>query len=61
MVKKSFLLITLSVFIFLVCGCTVVKGAGGAAIGCAQGTSEGFKDDVNFIQKADSWVKENLW
>jgi len=69
MIKKSILLITLSVFIFLACGCTVIKGTGGAVVGCAQGTaqgasqgaSEGFKEDVNFIKKSDSWIKENLW
>ncbi|MDP2927984.1 MAG: hypothetical protein Q8N80_04225 [Candidatus Omnitrophota bacterium] len=65
MVKKSFLLITLSVFIFLTCGCTLIKGTGGAvggaAVGCAQGASEGFRDDVSFIKKADNWIKDNLW
>jgi hypothetical protein len=61
MVKKSFLLITLSVFIFLACGCTLIKGVGGAAVGCAQGVSAGFKEDVSLIKKADNWTKENLW
>ena len=69
MIKKSFLLITLSVFIFLACGCTLVKGVGGAAVGgaqgaavgCVQGTQEGFKDDVGFIKKSDNWIKDNLW
>lgn len=61
MVKKPFLLITLPVFIFLACGCTLVKGIGGAAVGCAQGVSEGFKNDVSFIKKADNWTKDNLW
>ena len=61
MIKKSFLFIILSVFIFLTCGCTIVKGTGGAVVGCAQGTSEGFKDDVGFIKKSDNWIKDNLW
>jgi hypothetical protein len=65
MIKKVFLLSTLSVFIFLACGCTLVKGTGGAAVGCAQGAaagaSEGFKDDVSFVKKADTWTRENLW
>lgn len=61
MIRKSFLLMTLFVFIFLACGCTVIKGTGGAAVGCAQGASEGFKDDVGFVKKADTWTRENLW
>ena len=61
MVKKSFLLIILTSFIFLACGCTVIKGTGGAAVGCVQGSVEGFKDDMSFIKKADNWTKDNLW
>jgi len=61
MVKKSFLMISLSVFIFLACGCTLIKGTGGAVVGCAQGASTGFKDDISFLKKADNWTKDNLW
>ncbi len=65
MVRKSFLLGILVFFVLLASGCTVVKGAGGAVMGCAQGAaggaSQGFKDDTNWIKKADNWVKENLW
>lgn len=65
MVKKSLLPVMLFVFILLASGCTLVKGTGGAAVGLTQGAaggaSEGFKDDVGFVKKADSWVKSNLW
>lgn len=61
MVRKSFLLGVLLVFVFLASGCTFAKGAGGAVVGCAQGAKEGFKDDVSWIKKADNWIKENLW
>ncbi len=61
MLKKSFLLGLFLIFTFLASGCTVVKGAGGAAVGCAQGASEGFKEDIGFVKKADNWIKENLW
>ncbi len=65
MVKKSVLLGIFLAFIFLASGCTVAKGVGGAVVGCAQGAaggaSQGFKDDVSWVKKADNWVKENLW
>ncbi len=61
MIKKSFLVIILFIFLFLVSGCTIVKGIGGACVGTVGGASEGFKDDVSFIKKADNWVKDNLW
>ena len=65
MVRKLFLLSIFSLFIFLASGCTLVKGTGGAAVGltqgAARGASEGFKDDVSFVKKADNWVKNNLW
>jgi hypothetical protein len=65
MVRKSFLLGILFLFVFLASGCTVAKSAGGACAGFAQGAAvgatEGFKDDVSWIKKADNWVKENLW
>ena len=61
MVKRFFLLVVLSVFMFLVSGCTIAKGTGGAVAGAAAGGSEGFQDDVNYVNKADAWVKENLW
>lgn len=79
MVKKFFLPVILFVFIFLVSGCTVVRGASGGikglAAGAVEGGREGFKEDLEFINnadnwikdsqglisRADSWVKENLW
>ncbi len=61
MMKKSFLAIILFIFLFLASGCTIVKGVGGACVGTAGGVSEGFKDDMSFLNKADNWVKDNLW
>lgn len=62
---EKLLLPGIFLFIFLACGCTIVKGTGGAVVGCAQGAAaggtQGFKDDVNFVKKADNWVKDNLW
>ncbi|MCX5698333.1 MAG: hypothetical protein NTX01_01360 [Candidatus Omnitrophica bacterium] len=55
MVKKSFLLFIL--FVFLTSGCTLVKGT----TGFAQGAKEGFKEDAKAVNAADAWVKENLW
>lgn len=57
MIKKLFLLAFLFVFLFLVSGCTLVKGVTGAA----QGVAEGAKEDYQAIKKADGWVKDNLW
>lgn len=61
MIRKVFFSGILFLFVFLASGCTIIKGTGGAVVGCAQGGAEGFKEDVGFIKKADSWVKENLW
>ena len=65
MVKKLFLSVVLFVFGFLASGCTLVKGttcaAGGFVQGAKVGVEEGVKEDCNSIQKADAWVKENLW
>jgi len=66
MVKKFFLLAILFVFIFLASGCcTVVRSTtgavGGFAMGTIEGSKEGFKEDLGLIEKADNWVKENLW
>lgn len=62
---KSLFFAGIFLFVFLAGGCTIVKGTGGAVVGCAQGAAvggtQGFKDDVNFIKKADNWVKDNLW
>ena len=62
MVKKSFLLFILLVFVFLSSGCsTVVKGTVGATCGLVQGSKEGAKEDWVSIQKTDAWIKDNLW
>ena len=57
MIKKSFLLFVLFLFVFLTSGCTLAKGAGGFALG----VQEGFKDDAAAVNAADAWVKKNLW
>jgi len=57
MFKKSFLLGLLLIFTFLVSGCTIAKGASGLA----KGVCEGAKEDWVVINKADVWVKDNLW
>ena len=60
MLKKPFLLAILFIFVFLASGCTLIKGAGGAAVGFGQGAAagaeEGFNNDVNFIKKTDNWA-----
>jgi len=61
MVKKSFLLVVLFIFVFLASGCTLAKGTTYAAGGFVQGAKEGAKEDCNSVQKADTWVKDNLW
>ena len=65
MTKKLLLAGFLFVLFFLASGCTLIKGTGGGIYGfgqgAAKGATEGFKDDVNFLKKADSWTKENLW
>jgi uncharacterized protein YceK len=62
MVKKSFLLFVLLIFVFLGSGCsTVVKGTVGATNGLVQGTKEGAKQDWESIKKTDAWMKDNLW
>lgn len=65
MVKKLFLSVVFFIFVFLVSGCTVAKGttcaAGGFVMGAKQGIQEGAQQDWNSIQKADGWVKDNLW
>jgi hypothetical protein len=65
MVKKFFFLFVFLISMFLTSGCTIAKGTGGAVAGAvggaAAGGSEGFQDDVNCVNKADAWVKKNLW
>lgn len=63
MVKKFFLLAILFVFVFLASSCTVVRGTtgaiGGLTTGTIEGSKEGFKEDLQLINRADNWVKEN--
>ncbi len=63
MLRKFFLLAILFVFVFLAGGCTVVRGTAGGIRGLATGTieggKEGLKEDLEFINKADNWSKNN--
>ena len=72
MVKKSFLLFILLIFIFLTSGCTVVRGTNSVVCGLVQGTKEGAcrvqegikqgaEEDWTALQKTDAWIRENLW
>ena len=66
MVKKSFLLVMLFVFMFLASGCVTVY-----TDGCCSGkqpaqcTKKIAKAETekkpNIVKQADDWVKENLW
>jgi hypothetical protein len=66
MVKKSFLLSLLFVFMFLTSGCiTVCKDGCCPEKNPAQCTKKPAKTETgketNAIEKADDWVKANLW
>ena len=65
MVKKSFLWVVLLAFVFLASGCTLAKvttcSAGGFIQGAREGAKQGAQEDCNSVQKADTWVKDNLW
>jgi hypothetical protein len=54
MIRKCLSLGILVSFIFLISGCSTVKGA-------AQGAAEGAKQDWQALKKADAWFRENLW
>ena len=54
MVKKLFSLVILIAFVFLVNGCNTV-------VGSLQGAKEGAKEDWKELNKADGWIRENLW
>jgi len=57
MPKRLSSLFLLFVFIFLISGCTVARGVQGFG----QGAAEGWKEDSYHLNKADAWVKKNLW
>ena len=66
MVKKSFLLVMLSAFMFLASGCVTVNTgrchSEGSLSQCSKKATD--SEDVqepNMIKRADDWVKENLW
>jgi hypothetical protein len=66
MVKKSFLLVMLCAFVFLASGCITIytdKACDGTK--SAQCPKKAAKAEVeegpNIVQKADNWMKDNLW
>jgi len=71
--QTGFTLFLVVICLILVSGCETSKGAvTGIAKGIAVGTVETGKgvadgackdtsDSVNFIQKVDEWIKDNLW
>ena len=63
MVKKSFLVATLFVFMFLASGCITIYTDGSSPNKQSQCIKKTVKADnePNIIEKADDWVKENLW
>ena len=63
MVKKSFLLVILFVFMFLASGCVTVY-----TDGCCPDKQPGRKtgkvkteEGPGIIKQADDWVKQNIW
>jgi hypothetical protein len=64
MVKKSFLLVILFAFIFLVGGCVTVYTDGCCPNKPASQLSKKINKGEKFSEKvkdADNWVKTNLW
>jgi hypothetical protein len=57
MVRKPFLIGVIFVFVILISGCTLAKGASGLA----QGIKEGAEKDWATLKKADDWMQENFW
>lgn len=54
MIKKGTLFFILAIFVMAIAGCETVKGL-------AAGATEGAKKDWQTLQKADAWMRENLW
>jgi len=46
-------------------GCNTLKGAATGAVSAVGATAEGAAEDVktagNWIQRADDWMRKNLW
>jgi hypothetical protein len=66
MVKKSFLLVALLAFVFLASGCVTVC----AEKACVESKPEKCEkkpakvkteEGPGIVEKADNWVKENIW
>jgi predicted small secreted protein len=52
--KKMFVWPVLLLALILVAGCQTIKGAG-------TGAAEGAKKDWQALEKADAWMRKNLW
>ena len=66
MVKKTFLSVVLFAFVFLGSGCVTICAekvcVDGDAAQCGKKTTQVTAEEgPNMIEKADNWVKENLW
>jgi hypothetical protein len=66
MVKKSFLLVMLFIFMFLTSGCVTVYTDGCCpdkqSTQCTKKSAKtAAEKEPSIIKKADDWVKENLW
>ncbi|MDO8489466.1 MAG: hypothetical protein Q7S42_05090 [Candidatus Omnitrophota bacterium] len=66
MVKKSFIVVMLFVFMFLASGCITVYTdgccAGKQSGQCAKkSTKVETEEGPGIVKKADDWVKEKLW
>jgi len=66
MVKKSFVLLMLLGFVFLVSGCVTICAekvcADGKSVQCNKKSAKvETEEEPGIVKKADDWVKENLW
>jgi len=62
MVKKSFLLVILSAFVFLASGCVIVCRDECCSAQCPKKSAKvAVEKGPNIVKKADDWVKEKLW
>ena len=66
MVKNSFLLVTHFFFIFLASGCVTICAEkvyvdGNSSLCIKKAAKAGTEKDPNIVERADDWVKKNLW
>lgn len=58
--KKSVIL-ALVAFVLLISGCETTKGFVDGLGAAGSSIAEGAKKDWNALQKADGWMRDNLW